>query len=176
MGSARSARTGRVAVDSQALAGHMDAHHGGRAPDAPGVAADGPLALVSPAGSAENEQEGDIRGRIGQHVGRVADDDAPALAGLEVDVFVADRECGDDADRVRQPGDAVRRQLVGRTGQQGLASGGGRDDFVAGIEPIRGIEDHIVVAGKPRLDGGGQPAGHEHAGLGRHRQHPVEWG
>ena len=83
-----------------------------------------PLALAGAARGAQHQQHGDVGGGVGQHVGRVGDDDAARLGGRQVDMLVADREggdrpgslCGSAAER------SGRHRFVGRTDQQRVAA------------------------------------------------------
>ena len=64
------------ADDAQPFSAELGAEHLGRVPAGPGVVADHPFAFARPPGGAEQQEQGDVRGRIGQHVGSIGDDQA----------------------------------------------------------------------------------------------------
>ena len=70
-----------------------------------------PLALAQPAGGHQDQRECDVGGRLGQHPGRVREDDAVPAAGLDVGVVVADRDVRHDPQAAarRRPGARRRR-------------------------------------------------------------------
>jgi hypothetical protein len=72
------------------------------------------LALREPPREREQEREGEVGRGVGQDVGRVADRDAAARGGVEVDVVGADRVVGDRA----QLGCRGEQLLVDRVGEQ----------------------------------------------------------
>jgi hypothetical protein len=86
------------AKDPEMLAGDMGPEHSGRRPARPGCLPDHPLAFMGPSGSAQHQKHRDVRGSIRQDVGRVGHDDAARLGGGGVDMFIADREGGDNLD------------------------------------------------------------------------------
>ena len=85
------------ADDPERLVGEVAPEHVRRMPRRPAALADLALAFDDPARDREQQRERDVGGRVGQHVGRVADRDPALSRGLEVDVVGADGEVGDRA-------------------------------------------------------------------------------
>jgi hypothetical protein len=105
-------------------AAHADDAHGSpdqvlsqptaRLPGQPAPGAGVVAAFAHAAGGGQQEGDGDVGGRIGQHVGRVAHPHAAGRAGGHVYIIVADGEVADDA----QPGGRVQNLGVDDIGQQ----------------------------------------------------------
>ena len=89
------------AVDAELLAVEALADELQRLPAGPGARADHVLAFGGAPRRAEQQQHGDLGGRHGDAVRRVADLDAARLAGFEIDVVEADRERRDALDVAR---------------------------------------------------------------------------
>ena len=75
-----------------------------RTPRRPAAGPDEAVALGDPPRGGKDERERQVRGRLGQDPGRVADRDAATGAGGDVDVVVPD---GEVADTTRRPGPAA---------------------------------------------------------------------
>ena len=103
-----------------------------------------------------------LGGRVREHVGRVGHHDAPFLGGRQVAVVDADREVGDDPDRLRQARDRRCVEALGMAGQDGVGIGQQFQQLGAGIEPVVRVELGPVVARQPRLHLGRQPAPDDH--------------
>ena len=69
------------ADDAELLAAQLGAEHEVERPALPAAAPDQALAFGQPARDAEDQRPGEIGGRLGQHVGRVGDDDAALARG-----------------------------------------------------------------------------------------------
>jgi hypothetical protein len=107
----------------------------------------------------EDEQEGEVGGRLVQHTGRVAHGDAVVGCGLEVDVVVTDGDVGHDA----QPGrarrehsgvDAIREQADDRVDFRRQ-----RDDLVVreAALPVR-LDQGVADLGERFEAAGREPA------------------
>src|SRR4029079_12507628 len=100
------------AQDAEPLAGDVHAHQLGWRPTDPAVGAQHGRAVVCPPGGAQHAQHGDVGGGVGQHVGRVADQDVALGGGRDVNVLVAHREVGNHPYRTGQLADGVGIQRV----------------------------------------------------------------
>ena len=105
------------ADDPERRVRQVAAEHVARVPRRPLARAHLALALRDAAGDGEQQRERDVRGRVGQHVGRVADRDAALLGRVEVDVVRADREVGDRL-HARRGVEEGAVDLLGDRGQQ----------------------------------------------------------
>ena len=76
--------------DAEPLPRDLRAHHESGAPVLPFAGADQPLALAGPPRGAQHQHHGQLGGGVGQHLGRVRDDDPLRLGGDDVHVVVAD--------------------------------------------------------------------------------------
>ena len=74
------------------------------------------VALGHAAREREHERDRHLRRRVGEHVGRVRDDNPAALAFLEIDVVETDGVVGDDAEL--RPG-GIQQLGVDAVGQHG---------------------------------------------------------
>ena len=109
---------------------------------------------------------------IVQHVGRVADSDAPAPRGLQVDLVEADPEARDHA-QLRQPVDELRVGAeIGRSDEAaelGAVRLQKRRGIVVLPQPL-----HVVAFVELRLERRHQPALLQHLGSGRrHRRQSI---
>jgi hypothetical protein len=81
------------------------------------------VAVDDPPRGREQEREGEVGRRLGQHVGRDADGDAATRSGVQVDVVAADRVVG-DCPQVRRGVQQGLVDAVGQQAQQALGGGG----------------------------------------------------
>ena len=161
------------AQDTESLAGNVHAHELGRRPAHPVVGAEHVHALVGAAGGTQQAEHGDVGGGVGQHVGRVADDDAALGRRRHVDMFVAHREGGDHAHRGGQAGDGLGVHRVARGAHDAVTAGGGLDQGGAVIEPVVRVEDGVEIRRQPGLDVRWKvPGGEDPRFSGCHRRYP----
>ena len=142
------------------LAAQLHAEHEVERPALPLPAPNRAAPLRRSAGSTrEDQRPGQLRGRFGEHVGRVRDDHAAGLHRRHVDVVVADRDVGDDL-KVRRASRSriasirsVRRQISARLAGEALLQLVARDRrrAVVEVDVARGL--------KPCEDGGGYASG-----------------
>ena len=111
-----------VADDAQRRAVHVGAQEGGGLPREPGAGGDGGGRVGELARGGQQEREGQVGGRLGQHAGGVADRDAASPARLEVDIVGADRH--------HRHGAQVRWDGVEQVGQQRAHLDAGRSGDV----------------------------------------------
>ena len=152
--------------DAQHRAVHVDAVVRVEAPAFPPVAAQIGFGLRCPTGRAEDEQEGEVGGRVVEHTGRVADRDAEPFRGGDVDVVVTD---GNVAHHSQPSGRAGLEHLgIDRIEQQA-------HDPVVGWAPtatssacgrrLRNRPHDFVTRAAQHLEPGlGEGTGHQHAG------------
>ena len=88
-----------AADDAHEFSGQAAAEHEVEAPALPCARSQQSLALAEPARDAEDQRPGEIRGRVGKHVGSVRADDALRDGVRHVEVVVADGDVGDDLQR-----------------------------------------------------------------------------
>ncbi len=104
---------GRMQVASQ---------HEGGLPRLPAAGAHEPLALGQASRDGEHQGDREVRGRVGEHVGRVADRDSPRRRRGDVDVVGADGVVRDHP-QLRRRLDQLGIDDVGQRGQQALGIG-----------------------------------------------------
>ena len=101
-----------VADDPERLALQPAAEHEVDRPRPRLARADQPLALPHPARDREQQRDREVGRRVGQDAGRVRDDHAARAGRVHVDVVVADRDVGDDAQPRRRRRRGTRRRPV----------------------------------------------------------------
>jgi hypothetical protein len=127
-------------------------------PARPSTAAQVRLRLPRPARRGQDEQEGEVGGRLVEHARRVAHRDAELGRGVEVDVVVADGDVRDDAQawraRRKHGGvDAIREQRDDRVGV-----GRERDDLVVAEACVPVGLDELVAGFRERVEAAGWQA------------------
>ncbi len=150
------------ADQAQGLAGDLRPHHVGRPPAGPFAGAQMPLALAAPPRGGEHQQDRQLGGGVGQHVGRVGHHQAQPARRLQVDVVDADAEVAE------HPAGALALFEQGRA----QAVGHGRADRVVAAQGLRhrlgrqrrvgGVERHLVLLGQPALGRFRPAAGQQH--------------
>ena len=120
------------AEDAEHFAVEAPSEHEGRDEARPSPVADELLALGRAAGSAEDQQHGDLGGRDRDAVRRVADAQAPGTRRLEIDVVEADGEGRDDLEALRQALDDAAREFVGHANEGAVGIRRGRPASSAG--------------------------------------------
>jgi len=120
-------------------------------------------ALVRPPRRPQHAQHGDVGGGIGQHVGRVAHQDAALGRRRHVDMLVAHREGRDHPHRGRQLADGVGIQGIARSAHDAVEALGRFDQRRAVIQLVLGVEPGIEIGRQPRLDVGREVPRGEHA-------------
>ena len=75
------------AQDAQPFPGRLATDHEIGRPVAPFLAAHQSFTLAGASSGAKHQQDGNFRRGIGEHVGRVGDDNAPGGCRLEIDVI-----------------------------------------------------------------------------------------
>ena len=104
---------------------HVAAEQQLRAPRPPATGAHIAIAFRNAPRRGHEQRPGQVRGRLGQDAGRVADRDAAPRARRDVDVVEADRVVRNDL----QPGPGRVQELV--------------------VDPVREERQHAVAAGDP---------------------------
>ena len=99
------------ADETKLLAAQLHAEHVIERPAAPLAGANHSLAFAKTPRDREDQAPGEIRTRIGEHVGRVRDRNAARPAGGNVDVVVANGHVGDDLQL--RPGGIQHRGIDG---------------------------------------------------------------
>ena len=66
-----------------------------------------------PARGAQQAEQRDIRGRVGQHIGCIRDRDAPRRGGIHIDMLIAHRIGRNGLYRVRQAVDNLAGKPLG---------------------------------------------------------------
>ena len=148
---------------------HLSAEQGARLPGEPVAAGDlDRLGQTSRRG--QQQREGEVRGRRGQHLRGVTHGDPAAGGRSEVDVVDADRVVRDRD----EPRGGLDQRSIDPVGQQRQhAIGSGRllaQDLVGRWQPLR-PDDGLVQRPEPVERGSGKLSGHEHA---RHRRDSAE--
>ena len=96
----------------------LDAEHEVERPPLPAAAPHEPIAFGDPPRDGEDQRPRELGGRLGEHVGRVRDDDPARARRGDVDVVVADGDVGDDL----QSGAGVEHVGRERIGQRRRSS------------------------------------------------------
>ena len=135
-----------VADDAERLAREPQADQLVERPSGPRAGADQALALAEPARAGQEQRERQLRGGLGQDIGRVGDAHARGSRSREVDVVDADRAAGDHL----QPGRPREQRGIDPVEQQADQRVG-----VGEIEP----GDRDVAGGGDLHDGTGQGGG-----------------
>ena len=84
------------AHDAERATGHVQTHAQPGRPADKGARAHVAVRPGDAASGGQQQREGQVRGRVGQHVGRIGDRDAEPLGGGQVDVVGAHRHVRDD--------------------------------------------------------------------------------
>ena len=137
-----------VADDAQRRAVHVGAQEGGGLPREPGAGGDGGGRVGELARGGQQEREGQVGGRLGQHAGGVADRDAASPARLEVDIVGADRHHRHGA-QVRRGVEQLVVDALGQQAQQALA-------VAYGVAELARRRGQLARPGLDVVPGGGQ--------------------
>jgi len=89
-------------IDAQRLAGELPPEQLGGSGIVPDSSPHHLLTFARPPRRPKQQKHSEIGGRVGEHVRRVRDDDAPSRRGPEIDVVEAHRERRYSAHRARQ--------------------------------------------------------------------------
>ncbi len=116
--------------------------------------------LGQPARRGQQQRERQVRGRVGEHIRRVADRDASPRGRGEVDVVVADRVVGD-----RSQAAGRRRSALRRCGLSGGSAGRLRPPRAPLVRPAWVGADppdlDLMLRLEPSERGSGKQSGHE---------------
>ena len=134
-----------------------------RLPRAPAPGADVGGGLGEAARGGEEEREGQVGRRVGEHVGRDADGDPARGGGLEVDVVGPDGEVRDRA-QARGAVQQLGVDAVGEQAQQRLGVTDAGLELRAGRRQRAGMDAHVVCARQALERVAGERAGDETGG------------
>ncbi len=125
-------------------------------------------ASVARATRGQDQQEGEIGGRLVEHARRVADRDAELRGGGHVDVVVAHRDVRHDPQPRRTGAQHLGVDPVGEDAHDGVDLAGEADQLVGGVGLVSGTLHQFVPGGEERIESaGGQLTGDEDTGHGR---------
>src|SRR5690606_24276094 len=116
------------------------------------------------AAGGQDQREGEVGGRLGQHAGRVGHGDAARGGGRDVDVVIADGDVGEHLDRVIELGDDVGAELVGELADDALLAPAALEQclgrqalaavVVVELDPLAQVVDSLRVDKLSNEDGG----------------------
>ena len=151
------------ADNAQLLAADAVAEHARRTPALPLARPHQLLALGEAARHREDERHGHVGGIVGEHAGRVGDDDAARARGFQVDMIHARAEIGEQFQFFACARNQLRIERIGDRRHQHVAGCHGSGQLVAGKGVIVGIERDIEQFGHALFDGGGELSRDDHA-------------
>ena len=105
-----------------------------------------------PARCGEDKRHRHIGGILGQHAGRIGDDDPALASGLQVDMAEAGAVIGDQAEAIRRFGNQIRGDPVGHCGHQYVAIRDRRGQLLAAQRRIVGAQRDIEQFRHARFD------------------------
>ena len=134
-------------------------------PPRPAAGAEVGLCVRSQPCCRQDQQEGDVRGRLVEHAGRVADGDAEIGGGADVDVVVSHCHIGHDPQPRRAGGQDLSVDAVSEHAHHSVEVADGSDELLVGPgnivvalrELVTGVDEGVEPAGR-------QPAGDEDFG------------
>ena len=139
------------ADEPELLPVQLGAEHEIERPAFPRAAADNALAFSKPARDGENQRPGEVGNRLGQHVGRVGDDDTARRRVSDVDVVEADRNIGDDL-QLRRGVDHRAIDCVGQQRHERILVSDPRAELVRCNGRVAAIEIHAACRFELRED------------------------
>ena len=154
------------ADNSERLAADAVPEHAARAPPVPVARAHQLLALGEAAGDGDDQRHRHVRGVLGQHAGRVGDDDAARARRLQVDMVHTRAEIGDQLQPFACVSDQVGIDVVGDGRDQHIAIG--HRSFKRGAVHllVHAVQRCVEQLGHARHYGIGQLARYDHLGVG----------
>ena len=125
-------------------AGHVRAHQEHRAPGAPVALAHVAIALDEAPRRRHEQRPREVRGRLGEDAGRVADGDAARRARSHVDVVEPDREVAHDLELRPRPIEELVVDAVGQERQDAVAALDGLEELLARRRQLVLPDDRIA--------------------------------
>ena len=159
------------AHDAERFAGDAVAEHRGRTPPRPRRLADRALAVGEAARGPQNERHRGVRRIVGQHAGRVADEDAPRARRCQIDVVGAHAEIGDQREPFARARDQRTVDRVRNGGHEHIGVGRRAREFGAGERPVVVAQHGVEQIAHPRLHRRRQAIGDGDLGAARAISH-----